>query len=352
MYFCSMFKLLIRRILFWFRPETAHYLAAGLFAALLYVPGMRALVRWWFSPPTTTLKVSKKGLQFDSVVGLAAGFDKDAKLYRNFGLLGFGFIEVGTVTPRPQSGNPRPRLFRLPQDRVLINRMGFNNDGVDAMVERLKYRNGSLVIGGNIGKNKDTPAENAHEDYLICFEKLYDYVDYFAVNVSSPNTPGLRGLQQKEPLMRLLTTILDARSKKTKTKPVLLKISPDLNEDQVREIAEICKSTGIDGIIAANTTLSRDGLVSKSSLVEDCGSGGLSGWPLKARSNRIIRIAREVLGPEALIIGCGGVEHKDDAQEKLKAGADLVQVYTGFVYEGPSLIKRINNQLKLYAAHH
>jgi dihydroorotate dehydrogenase len=347
-----MFRLVIRPILFWFKPETAHHLAAALFAAFLHIPGMRALIKWWFAPSTSTLQVSKKGLNFPSPVGLAAGFDKDAKLYQNFGLLGFGFIEVGTVTPRPQDGNPKPRLFRLPKDRALINRMGFNNEGVDAMVERLKNRNSNLIIGGNIGKNKDTPADKAHEDYLICFDKLYDYVDYFAINVSSPNTPGLRGLQEKEPLMLLLTTILEARKTKSVSKPVLLKISPDLSEDQVREIAGICKTAGLDGIIAANTTLSRDGLVSKSYEIEDCGNGGLSGWPLKARSNRIIRIAREVLGKEALIIGCGGIELFEDAREKIEAGADLVQIYTGFIYQGPGLIKNINTHLKAHATNH
>ena len=347
-----MFRLIVRPLLFSFKPETAHHLTAALFAALLYVPGMRKLIRWWFSPNSSTLKVTKKGLRFDSVVGLAAGFDKDAKLFPNFGLLGFGFIEVGTVTPRPQDGNPKPRLFRLPEDRALINRMGFNNEGVDAMVERLKKRDKRLIIGGNIGKNKDTPAEQAHEDYLICFEKLYDYVDYFAINVSSPNTPGLRGLQEKEPLLHLLKTVMDARRLKSTIKPVLLKISPDLSEEQVREIAEICKSSDLDGIIASNTTISRDGLVTKSSLIKDCGNGGLSGWPLKARSNRIIRIAREVLGPDALIIGCGGIERAEDAEDKLNAGADLVQIYTGFIYEGPGLIQKINKYLEENAITH
>ena len=347
-----MFRLLIRPILFWFKPETAHHLAAGLFSIVLYIPGMRSFVKWMYAPRPSTHRISKKGLNFPAPVGLAAGFDKDAKLFRNFGLLGFGFIEVGTVTPLAQDGNPQPRLFRLPKDRALINRMGFNNEGVDAMVERLKNRNAGLIIGGNIGKNKDTPAEKAHEDYLICFEKLYDYVDYFAINVSSPNTPGLRGLQEKEPLMLLLSTILDARKDKSAIKPVLLKISPDLSEEQVREIAGICKTAGLDGIIASNTTLSRDGLVSKTYEIEDCGSGGLSGWPLKARSNRIIRIVREVLGNEALVIGCGGIERTEDAAEKLEAGADLVQVYTGFIYEGPSLIKNINKHLKPHATHH
>jgi len=347
-----MFRLLIRPVLFWFKPETAHHLAAGLFSLVLYIPGLRALIKWMYAPKANTLRISKKGLSFPSPVGLAAGFDKDAKLFHNFGLLGFGFIEVGTVTPRAQDGNPKPRLFRLPKDRALINRMGFNNEGVDAMVERLKNRSERLIIGGNIGKNKDTPAEKAHEDYLICFEKLYDYVDYFAINVSSPNTPGLRGLQEKEPLMLLLSTIIEARKLKSVTKPVLLKISPDLSEEQVREIAGICKTNGLDGIIAANTTLSRDGLISKTYEIEDCGSGGLSGWPLKARSNRIIKVVREVLGNDALVIGCGGIERVEDAIDKLEAGADLVQVYTGFIYEGPKLIKNINKHLKPHAISH
>jgi dihydroorotate dehydrogenase len=291
------------------------------------------------------LRVNKKGLSFPNPVGLAAGFDKNATLYKDFQHLGFGFIEVGTVTPKAQDGNPKPRLFRLPNDRALINRMGFNNFGVDAMVNQLKNRPKDLIVGGNIGKNKVTPEELAHEDYLICFYQLYDSVDYFAVNVSSPNTPGLRNLQGKEPLRKLLTSIVEARKSKSVSKPILLKIAPDMNDSQLDDVVEIVLETGIDGIIATNTTISRDGLNSRSYEIKACGDGGLSGWPLKARSTRIVKMVRERLTPEHLIIGCGGIETAEDAIEKLEAGADLVQIYTGFIYEGPALVKRINQAI-------
>jgi dihydroorotate dehydrogenase len=284
------------------------------------------------------------GLKFKNPVGLAAGFDKDAKCYKELSNFGFGFIEIGTLTPKPQDGNPKKRLFRLKEDSGIINRMGFNNGGVDAAVLRLMQNNG-VLIGGNIGKNKVTPEELAHEDYLICFHKLYDSVDYFAVNVSSPNTPGLRNLQGKEPLRKLLSAIVDARISKAVSKPILLKIAPDMNDQQLDDVVEIILETGIDGIIATNTTISRDGLNSRSYEIKAYGEGGLSGWPLKARSTRIVKMVRERLTPEHLIIGCGGIETAEDAIEKLEAGADLVQIYTGFIYEGPALVKRINQAI-------
>lgn len=340
-----MFKLFIRPLLFKFSPEKAHHLTAGILHFVMLVPGFTWFFRKLYLVESEKLHVQKKGLSFPNPVGLAAGFDKNATLYKDFQHLGFGFIEVGTVTPLAQPGNPKPRLFRLPNDRALINRMGFNNDGVDAMVKQLENRPKNLIIGGNIGKNKVTPEELAHEDYLISFHKLYDSVDYFAVNVSSPNTPGLRNLQGKEPLRKLLTSIMDARKAKSVFKPILLKIAPDINDHQLSDVIEIILETGIDGIIATNTTISRDGLNSRSSEVKAMGDGGLSGWPLKARSTRIVKMVREKLTPEHLIIGCGGIETAEDALEKLDAGADLVQIYTGFIYEGPALVKRINQAI-------
>jgi len=340
-----MFKLIIRPLLFKLSPERAHYLTAFLLHSFMLIPGVIWLLRKMYLVQNEQLRINKKGLSFPNPVGLAAGFDKNATLYKDFQHLGFGFIEVGTVTPKAQDGNPKPRLFRLPNDRALINRMGFNNKGLDAMLNQLKNRPKDLIVGGNIGKNKVTPEELAHEDYLICFHKLYDSVDYFAVNVSSPNTPGLRNLQGKEPLRKLLSAIVDARISKAVSKPILLKIAPDMNDQQLDDVVEIILETGIDGIIATNTTISRDGLNSRSYEIKACGDGGLSGWPLKARSTRIVKMIRERLTPEHLIIGCGGIETAEDAIEKLEAGADLVQIYTGFIYEGPALVKRINQAI-------
>lgn len=340
-----MFRLIIRPLLFKLSPERAHYLTAFLLHFFMLIPGVIWLLRKMYLIQNEQLRINKKGLSFPNPVGLAAGFDKNATLYKDFQHLGFGFIEVGTVTPKAQDGNPKPRLFRLPNDRALINRMGFNNKGIDAMLDQLKNRPKDLIVGGNIGKNKVTPEELAHEDYLISFHKLYDSVDYFAVNVSSPNTPGLRNLQGKEPLRKLLSAIVDARKSKSFSKPILLKIAPDMNDQQLNDVVEIILETGIDGIIATNTTISRDGLNSRSYEIKACGDGGLSGWPLKARSTRIVKMVRERLTPEHLIIGCGGIETAEDAIEKLEAGADLVQIYTGFIYEGPALVKRINEAI-------
>ena len=290
------------------------------------------------------------GLNFPNAVGLAAGFDKDGKHIAGLAWLGFGFIEVGTVTPIAQEGNPAPRLFRLPQDKALINRMGFNNEGLDALTERLEAlrRKGvpkQLVIGGNIGKNKVTPNETAANDYLICFEKLFPWVDYFVVNVSSPNTPGLRELQEKEPLTRLLNLLQDKNRAQKSPKPILLKIAPDLSESQLDDIADIVRTTGLAGVIATNTTISRAALSTPESQIAAIGMGGLSGVPVRARSTEVIRYLREKLGKEAVIIGVGGIDSAASAREKLNAGADLVQVYTGLVYEGPGLVKGILGKL-------
>jgi dihydroorotate dehydrogenase len=280
------------------------------------------------------------GLKFKNPVGLAAGFDKDAKLYNELSNFGFGFIEIGTLTPKPQVGNPKKRLFRLKQDGAIINRMGFNNGGVHEAVTRLK-KNKGVLIGGNIGKNKVTPNESAVEDYKICFEALFPHVDYFVVNVSSPNTPGLRELQDKEPLTKLLATLQVMNNKKDAPKPILLKIAPDLTNEQLEDIIEIVAETKIAGVIATNTTISREGLQSEDK--EEM--GGLSGKPLTNRSTEVIRFLAEKSNKAFPIIGVGGIHTAEDALEKLAAGADLVQLYTGFIYEGPKLIKDINKRI-------
>jgi dihydroorotate dehydrogenase len=292
-------------------------------------------------------KLQKKvfGITFPGPVGLAAGFDKDARLIEPLHALGFGFIEIGTLTPQPQPGNPRPRLFRMPKDRAIINRMGFNNEGVAAAVERLKKRNTSIVVGGNIGKNKATPNEQAIEDYRKCFEALEPYVDYFVVNVSSPNTAGLRELQEKEPLTKLLTEMKSLSRQKKNPKPVLLKIAPDLTDSQLDDIVTILRDTETDGVIATNTTVSRAGLATETRTIQEIGNGGLSGAPLADRSNEVVRYLRSKLGNDYPIIGVGGIMSPRDAADKLDAGATLVQVYTGFIYEGPGFVKRINKYL-------
>jgi dihydroorotate dehydrogenase len=280
------------------------------------------------------------GIKFKNPVGLAAGFDKDAKLYQELSNFGFGFIEIGTLTPVGQEGNPKKRLFRLKEDNAIINRMGFNNGGVLEAVERLKKNNG-VLIGGNIGKNKVTPNEDAVNDYEICFEALFPYVDYFVVNVSSPNTPNLRALQEKEPLKKLLQTLENNKLQTINHKPILLKIAPDLTDEQLLDIIEIVNETKIAGVIATNTTLSREGLQSENKAE----MGGLSGKPLTKRSTEVIRFLSEKSNKSFPIIGVGGIHSAADAIEKLEAGASLVQLYTGFIYEGPALVKAINKKI-------
>ncbi len=312
------------------------------------------VLKFWFSLPFTgssakldsKLRLSKMGLDFANPIGLAAGFDKNGTHIDEFANFGFGFIEVGTVTPKPQAGNPKPRLFRLIEDEGIINRMGFNNEGVDALISSLKkVKNKSVVIGGNIGKNKVTPNEKAVEDYKICFEKLHPYVHYFVVNVSSPNTPNLRELQEKEPLKALLSTLQEMNVKTSTPKPILLKIAPDLTNEQLDDIIEIVLETNIEGVIANNTTISRDGLKTNLSTVENIGAGGLSGAPLTERSSQVMRYLRSGL-KDKVIIGVGGIMTAKDAVQRLKDGADLIQVYSGFVYKGPDLIKNIKEELK------
>lgn len=316
--------------------------------ALFNLPGIKGIVRGLFSFEDDSLKRTLFGLTFENPVGLAAGLDKDAKLIDELALLGFGFIEIGTLTPKPQEGNPQPRLFRLPGDKALLNRMGFNNGGVEEAVKRLKKRKSQILIGGNIGKNKITPNEDAINDYLFCLEALHPYVDYFVVNVSSPNTPNLRELQEKEPLKKLLLAVKDANDKKEKPKPILLKIAPDLTNGQLDDIIEIIGETKIDGVIATNTTIDRSVLGVDKELALGLGDGGISGVPLRKRSTEVIRYLSEKSGRQFPIIGVGGIYSATDAVEKLEAGASLVQIYSGMIYEGPGLIKEIKKGLAKY----
>ncbi len=336
----TMYKSLLRPLLFRFDPEWVHHFTFKSLRKLSKIPGISTFLQKKFQLNDPRLEREVFGLKFKNPVGLAAGFDKDAKLYKELNSLGFGFIEIGTVTPRPQLGNDKKRLFRLKEDGAIINRMGFNNDGVDAAVSRLK-KNKNVLIGGNIGKNKITPNEKAVEDYKICFEALYSYVNYFVVNVSSPNTPNLRELQDKEPLMNLLNTLQQLNAKKPKQKPILLKIAPDLTNEQLLDIIDIIRETKIAGVIATNTTISREGLQSENKNE----TGGLSGKPLKNRATEVIKFLSEKSGKAFPIIGVGGITSPEDAIEKLEAGASLVQIYTGFIYEGPGLIKAINKKL-------
>jgi len=332
-----MYKKVIQPLLFLFDPEWVHYFTFSLIKILSAVPGMPWFFRVLYLVKHPKLEREVFGLKFPNPVGLAAGFDKNAVLYKALSNFGFGFIEIGTITPKAQPGNPKKRLFRLKEDEAIINRMGFNNEGVEAAIKRLKS-NSKVLIGGNIGKNKTTPNEQAADDYIYCFNALFDYVDYFVVNVSSPNTPNLRALQDKAPLTHLLTTLSAINKEKQHPKPILLKIAPDLSNAQLDDIITIVSETKIDGLIATNTTLNREGLKSENKAE----TGGLSGKPLNKRSTEVIRYIAEKSKNAFPIIGVGGIHSAEDALEKIKAGASLVQLYTGFVYEGPALIKRIN----------
>lgn len=336
---------LIKPLLFQFDPEKIHHFVTAFLRTGSRIWGVRKLVKSSFQLDDPRLHREVFGLKFKNPVGLAAGFDKNGELVPELAALGFGFIEVGTVTPMPQPGNEKPRMFRLPQDSALINRMGFNNVGVDVVAARLRHlrdREG-VLIGGNIGKNKVTPNEDATSDYIKCFDALFDVVDYFVVNVSSPNTPGLRELQEKEPLKQLLATLQQRNQKGGKSRPILLKIAPDLTNEQLDDITEIVRETGIAGVIATNTTISREGLRTPEPVRSQ--TGGLSGKPLTRRSTEVIRYLHQRSGGAFPIIGVGGIHSPEDALEKLEAGASLVQLYTGFIYEGPGLIKRINKRL-------
>lgn len=340
-----MYKILLKPIFFHFDPERIHHFVFRLLRITLSLPGMKALFNRMYVVKDKSLEREVFGIRFANPVGLAAGFDKDARLYNELASIGFGFIEIGTLTPKAQDGNPKPRLFRLAQDQALINRMGFNNGGVEDAVKRLRERKTGVIIGGNIGKNKITENDDAWKDYAICFEALYPWVDYFVVNVSSPNTPNLRALQEKEPLKKLLSGLMDLNAKKEKQKPILLKIAPDLSPEQLDDIVEIVNETKISGLIATNTTISREGLKTTQAELEKIGAGGLSGKPVRNKSTEVIRYLSEKSGGRIPIIGVGGIHSAEDAIEKLNAGASLVQIYTGFIYEGPSLVKRINKAL-------
>jgi dihydroorotate dehydrogenase len=367
--FAAMYKWL-RSFFFLFDAEKVHYFAMNTLKVMCSVFLIRNLLYKFFSPKGN-LQFSIFNLQFPNRIGLAAGFDKNALYLRELETLGFGFVEIGTVTPLPQDGNPKPRVFRLPEDKALINRMGFNNDGVKVVVKRLKQwkekndrwpmaddrksssyeqrptNNGKrLIIGGNIGKNKVTPNENAWKDYEICFNELYEYVDYFVVNVSSPNTPGLRELQEKESLRKILTHLQLLRTQKTIQKPILLKIAPDLTIEQIDDVIDLALEIKLDGLVAANTTISRTVLSENSKLKgKEIGAGGLSGLPLKQRSTDIVIYIHNKTSGQIPIIASGGIFKSADAKEKLNAGASLIQVWTGFIYEGPAIVKKIYKEL-------
>lgn len=335
-----MYKLFIRPFLFLFDPEKVHHFSFQFIRIMHKIPFVSFILKKVYSITSEKLETEVLGIKFPNRVGLAAGFDKDAKLFNELSDFGFGFIEIGTLTPVAQEGNPKKRLFRLKKENAIINRMGFNNGGVKAAVERLK-KNKKVIIGGNIGKNKVTPNEQAVNDYLICFDELFDFVDYFVVNVSSPNTPNLRELQDKEPLTNLLNTLQNKNITYKTPKPILLKIAPDLTDNQLLDIIEIVTITRIAGVIATNTTISRDGLTSKNKIE----IGGLSGKPLKNRATEVIRFLSEKSNKSFPIIGVGGIHSAADAIEKMEAGASLIQLYTGFIYEGPDLIKKINRAI-------
>ncbi len=337
---------LIKKLLFSFPPENIHHSVMRGLKVIYSLPLGKTILNACCGVKTNRLERELWGLRFKNPVGLAAGFDKDAKYIDELACLGFGFVEIGTVTPLPQPGNDQPRLFRLPADKALINRMGFNNDGAVAAARRLQQRRSNIIIGGNIGKNKVTPNEEAVNDYEKCFHALYSYVDYFVVNVSSPNTPNLRALQEKEPLKQLLHHLQVLNMQQTKAKPVLLKIAPDLTNEQLDDIIEIVQDTKLAGIVATNTTIDRSGLQTPAADVSAIGAGGLSGLPVKQRATEVIRYIHKNSNGQIPIIAVGGIFTAADAQEKLDAGASLVQVYTGFIYEGPAIVKKICAGLK------
>jgi dihydroorotate dehydrogenase len=323
----------------------AHELTMKMLQIACSVPGLSWCLKRWFLVDSKLLEVEVAGLKFPNPVGLAAGFDKDARWLNEMATLGFGFVEIGTITPVSQSGNPKPRLFRLPPDEGIINRMGFNNGGMDEAVERLKRRPKGLLVGGNIGKNKVTPNEDATSDYEKCFQALHPHVDYFVVNVSSPNTPGLRDLQEKEPLAKLLSALVRQNTSKAVQRPIFLKIAPYLTNEQLNDIIELVSETRISGVIATNTTIERSGLKTSRLEVEAIGAGGLSGAPLRERSTEVIRYLHTRSDGAFPIIGVGGICSPQDAIEKLDAGATLLQVYSGLVFAGPGLIKKINQAI-------
>jgi dihydroorotate dehydrogenase len=339
-----MYKAIIRPILFKTSPERVHHLIIGLIKFAFIIPFLPRFVRRIFTIKNPLLERNIAGLKFPNPVGLAAGFDKNASFYNQFASFGFGFIEIGTVTPRAQPGNPKPRSFRLKADKALINRMGFNNHGVKAAKKKLSKKH-NLIIGGNIGKNTATSNDVAYKDYLTVFRELYNLVDYFVVNVSCPNISDLAKLQDQDMLEQILDELIKHRSQQAESKPIFLKVSPDLNPNQVDETLDIVAKTNIDGLVVANTTVSRENLVTDTETVKNIGNGGLSGLPIRDRSTEMIRYIHEKTKGKLPIIGVGGIMSAKDALDKLNAGASLIQVYTGFIYEGPALVKRINKAI-------
>ncbi|MFQ3575083.1 MAG: quinone-dependent dihydroorotate dehydrogenase [Cytophagales bacterium] len=355
-FFCSilqtvncwqLYKYFIRPLLFGMDAEQAHHFTFKVISIISSFFLGRMLLSCFYGKHKKSNPITVAGIEFPNRVGLAAGFDKDGKLLNAWNNLGFGFVEVGTVTPLPQSGNEKPRLFRIINEKAIINRMGFNNEGLDALVKRLENRPKNLVVGGNIGKNKATPNENAVDDYLKCLKALHHCVDYFVVNVSSPNTPNLRELQEKEPLKKILKTLQIENQKFQKPKPIFLKIAPDLNESQLDDIVEIVLETELAGVVSGNTTIRRDLLINtEKQLVDSIGAGGLSGKPLKEFSDKVLHYLAEKASGKFEIIAVGGIFEGKDALDKIKSGAKLVQVYTGYVYQGPSMVSKINSFLK------
>ncbi|MBS4014047.1 MAG: quinone-dependent dihydroorotate dehydrogenase [Bacteroidetes bacterium] len=340
-----MYKIIIRPLFFLFSPEFIHHFVSFCLKAIFIIPGLKSLARKTFVIKSKNLEREVFGLKFPNPVGFAAGFDKKADLYNHLSNFGFSHIEIGTVTPLPQPGNPKPRLFRLKKDKALINRMGFNNPGLEKFVKNLRKNKPNIIIGGNIGKNTLTPNEKAVDDYCKCYESLYDFVDYFVVNVSCPNITDLKKLADKDSLLQILSAIQNLNSQKLKPRPLLLKISPDLNESQLDDTLEVIRVAKFDGIIATNTTTTRNNLQTSNEKVQKIGNGGLSGKPLYDRSNQVISYLHKKTNGNLPIIGVGGINSAEDAINKLKAGATLVQVYTGFIYDGPFLAKRINKKI-------
>jgi len=340
-----MYKLLLRPLFFAFDPEKIHHFTFSLIKFTCKIPGMASLFRSLYVVEDAKLERKLFGLTFKNPVGLAAGFDKNAVLYNELANFGFGFIEIGTVTPKGQIGNPKKRLFRLKDDKGIINRMGFNNEGLQAAITQLKKNKGKLIIGGNIGKNTQTKPEDYTQDYLECFNALHPYVDYFVLNVSCPNVGSHAKLNDKDYLLELIGTVQKANKTFKNQKPILLKIAPDLNEGQLDEIVELIAETNLDGVIASNTSVDRTGLKASEELLKEIGNGGLSGQPIKGKSTQVIKYLSTKSKQSFPIIGVGGIHSAKDALEKIEAGADLVQIYTGFIYEGPSLIRKINKAI-------
>lgn len=340
-----MYKLLIRPILFCFDPEKVHHFTFSFIKFISKIPLVPSIIRGMYQVNNKSLERELFGLKFKNPIGLAAGFDKNAVLYNELANFGFGFVEIGTVTPKGQEGNPKKRLFRLKSDKGIINRMGFNNEGLEAAIDKLKKNKGKIIIGGNIGKNTATKPEDYTKDYLVCFEALHPYVDYFVLNVSCPNVGSHAKLTDKDYLEELIAAVQKINNDKQTQRPILLKIAPDLNKIQLDEIIELVANTKIDGVIASNTSVSREGLKTSQDTLSTIGNGGLSGQPIKDKSTQVIKYLTEKSTKAFPIIGVGGIHSAQDALEKINAGADLVQIYTGFIYEGPRLIKSINKAI-------